>query len=119
MITIQIESQDVISSLTIIERINELSWLDSDELTTELQQELTELEAIASDCDSYGWTDGIDLINRAFFTDYIRDLLIDSGELPSKIPACIVIDWRQTANNCMVDYSAITINEEEYYYYGI
>jgi hypothetical protein len=114
--TIQIELQDVISSQTIIERINELSCLDSAELTTELQQELTELEAIVSDCDSCDWTDEFELINRAFFTDYIRDLLIDNGE---KIPAYLIIDWGQTANDFMVDYSSVTINEEDYYYYDM
>jgi len=114
--TIQIESQEVISSLELIERIDELSWLEEDELTNEFKIELKELEDIADECSGGDWSQGLSFINSYYFTAYIEEMLIDLGMIPKDLSWAIVIDWEATANRHMDDYSTIKLNGETYFY---
>ena len=50
---------------------------------------------------------GVTLIPFKDFTDYVKELLVDCGDLPSNIPSYISIDWEDTADNIKVDYSEV------------
>lgn len=50
---------------------------------------------------------GVTLIPLEDFTDYVKEMLVDCGDLPSNIPSYISIDWEDTANNIKVDYSEV------------
>ena len=56
------------------------------------------------------------LIRDSYFPDYARDMLEDCGEIPRDIPYYIAIDWEATAENILVDYSYIDIQDATYYY---
>jgi hypothetical protein len=49
------------------------------------------------------------LIRDHHFTDYCRELCEDIGAVPRDLPAYIAIDWDETAQNLMVDYSSVEI----------
>ena len=50
---------------------------------------------------------GVTLIPLEDFTDYVKEMLVDCGDLPSNIPSYISIDWEDTADNIKVDYSEV------------
>lgn len=56
------------------------------------------------------------LVYEEYFTDYAREMLEDSGEVPSKMPWYIEIDWEATAKNIKSDYSTIEIDGHTYLY---
>ncbi len=56
------------------------------------------------------------LVHEEYFTDYTKEMLEDSGEIPSKLPWYIEIDWEATAKNITADYSAIEIDGQTYFY---
>lgn len=58
----------------------------------------------------------ITLISEDYFVDYVKELLIDCGDLPKDIPHYIEIDWQKTAENIAVDYSVIDFNEKTFFY---
>lgn len=58
----------------------------------------------------------ITLISEDYFVDYVKELLIDCGDLPKDIPQYIEIDWQKTAENIAVDYSVIDFNEKTFFY---
>lgn len=57
---------------------------------------------------------GVTLIPLEDFTDYVKELLVDCGDLPSNIPSYISIDWEDTANNIKVDYSEVEFQGTDY-----
>lgn len=112
-------SQDVIDSRDVIERIEELeserdslegaelsAWLESDD-----GNELIALKKLADDAEQTpDWIHGETLIRESYFTDYIRDLIhncykipkeFDSGEWPWNH---ITFDYEAAANEAKVDY---------------
>ena len=56
------------------------------------------------------------LICDSHFTDYAIELLEDCGDLPRNLPHYIAIDWEATARNIRVDYTAIEIDGQTYWY---
>ena len=50
---------------------------------------------------------GVTLIPLEDFTDYVKEMLVDCGDLPSNIPSYISIDWEDAADNIKVDYSEV------------
>lgn len=106
-------SQDVIDSRDVIERIAELEGTeDEDELT-----ELKALQALAEQCEGCGdWEYGESLINEDYFEDYARELAEDIGaiEKDSKWPATC-IDWEQAANELKQDYMEVDFDGTTYY----
>jgi hypothetical protein len=119
---------DVIDVRDIIARVEELA----EELTTytataaahpELAAEHAALCAILRELKGYSgdeqW-DGdwypITLICDSHFTDYAIELLEDCGDLPRNLPHYIAIDWEATARNIRVDYTAIEIDGQTYWY---
>lgn len=125
-------TQDVLDSRDIIERIEELEseqedfqsehkledypgfeksdeeskwteWDNSDE-----GQELKNLLALQEELKDYcpDWEYGVMLIRDDYFEDYTQELLEDIGDLPKDLPSYIAIDWAKTADNIQVDYTS-------------
>lgn len=57
---------------------------------------------------------GVTLIPLEDFTDYVKEMLVDCGDLPSNIPSYISIDWEDTADNIKVDYSEVEFQGTDY-----
>lgn len=132
-------SDNTIDSRDIIERISELQGeLESlqenvddaegeDDVATakedlsdwqeENQEELDNLKSLAEDAEDYceDWEFGATLINESYFINYCQELVSDIGEMPREIPSYIVIDWEATAENLMVDYTAVDFGDTTYY----
>lgn len=56
------------------------------------------------------------LIRDSHFEAYVQELLEDCGYIPKDFPDWIEIDWRGTARNVEVDYTACEIDGVTYWY---
>ncbi|RPJ30102.1 MAG: hypothetical protein EHM17_00370 [Verrucomicrobiaceae bacterium] len=56
------------------------------------------------------------LIHESHFSDHVREMLEDGGDVPKKLAWYIEIDWEATAENIRSDYSTIEIDGQTYYY---
>ncbi len=111
---------DVIDVRDIIARYEELE-AESDGLPDAEERVL--LAAILDELKGYGGNEQwrgdwypITLICDSHFTDYAIELLEDCGDLPRNLPHYIAIDWEATARNIRVDYTAIEIDGQTYWY---
>jgi hypothetical protein len=134
-------SDDVIDSRDVIERIEELQderqelvdALDAledsednkaiDEAKSDLgtwdnsdeADELQALSALSGEADGSGdWEYGATLIRESYWQDYCEELIKDIGDLPKNIPSYIVIDWEATANNLKEYYSEVDFDGVTY-----
>lgn len=89
---------------------------------SEEREELAQLESILSDLKGYGgdeqWEGDwypVNLIHERAFTDAMRELVQDIGDLPRDIPGYLAIDWEQTAENLRADYSSVEIDGSTYW----
>lgn len=55
------------------------------------------------------------LIRESYFTEAMRELVSDIGDLPKDVPGYLVIDWEATAENLKVDYTAVDFDGVTYY----
>ena len=114
-------TQDVIDSRDVIERIEELEILIAGESKSddflEYTDEYDKLVSLKEECEQYSseWKYGIALIHESYFEYYVQDLLSDIGVLPREIPWYIVIDWKKTADNIKIDYTDVDFDGETYY----
>jgi hypothetical protein len=96
-------------ALSIVEQLVE--WDESDE-----GDELRMLCKLADECDRVDdWQYGAQLIHQSYFVDYCKGLLEDIGTLPRNLPHYIVIDWQETADNLLADYTEVDFAGETYY----
>lgn len=123
-------SQDVIDSRDIIERIEELESLQAD-MVEQLDKgeisesdmlvfdndegkELDSLRELAEQCQDYAsdWLYGETLIHRDYFKTYMDDMIADCYELPSDMPAwmSIVLDYYALEQ----DYSSVDFDGQEF-----
>ena len=121
-------SDDVIDSRSIIERIEELTEeRDSFEkggheadwslANPDEADELKALEALAEEAEGYApdWKHGATLIRDSYFVDYAEELCKDIGDMPQDIPSYIEIDWEKTAENIQVDYTSVEFDGVTYW----
>lgn len=87
------------------------------------REELAKLEGVLGDLKGYGgdeqWEGDwypITLIHERAFTDAMRELVQDIGDLPREIPNYLEIDWEKTAENLRADYSSVEIDNSTYWY---
>lgn len=87
--------------------------------------ELTELHAILSELKGYGgdeqWRGDwypLQLIAKDYFIEYARDLVHDCGYIHKDTPLWIKIDWEETAQEMLADYSLIDIGKYTYFYHS-
>ena len=115
-------TQDIMDSRDIIERIEELEY-DQSELFTEGKEldedeakELKILKELEDECNYGDWAYGETLIRETYFKEYAQDLAEDCCEMPKEYSwphSCI--DWDQAARDLQMDYSAVEFDGVTYY----
>ena len=115
-------SDDVLDSRDIIERIEELYGLATDESLdqndrTHANNELGVLQALQDEAEGYtpDWKYGCTLIRDTYFVEYCEELCKDIGDLPKDIPHYIEIDWEKTAENIKIDYTSVEFDGVTYW----
>ncbi len=58
----------------------------------------------------------ITMVRDSYWTDYVRELLDDIGEIPKDFPNYIKIDWEATARNIRMDYTSTEFDGVTYWY---
>ena len=118
-------SDDVIDSRDIIERIEELQAekedLEGEELAeweTENGEELKALEELAKEGEDYSsdWPHGAPLIRDSYFEKYAQELAEEIGAIDKSTSwpnNCI--DWEQAARELQMDYSCISFDGIDYW----
>lgn len=105
---------NVVSSLDIIQRIEELK--DCDDLDDNESAELCALKAFESKYDYVtDWEYGAHFITEEYFVEYVKDMLNDCGTIPRDLPDYVAIDWEETADNLKCDYADAEFNGISYY----
>lgn len=120
-------SDDIIDSRDIIERISELEdmledcvvddgnvtviYEDGETDMTDEHEELQILKALAEEAEGYAadWPYGETLINESHFTEYAQQLAEDIGTIDTDAltwPACH-IDWDAAAEALKMDYTEV------------
>lgn len=133
-------TQDIIDSRDIIERIEELknelgladgdydenganlrSSFNADPDKADLYAELTTLEKLASEAEaSPDWAYGESLIREDYFTDYIEQLIDDCYEMPKELNSGnwpyrhITIDYEAAAEEAKQDYIEVDFDGVTY-----
>lgn len=129
-------TDDIIDSRDIIERIEELRQMRSEMLeearetgcakgtweTTEEAEELCALVSLAKEVEpeSSDWEHGETLIRRSYFVDYISDLIHDCYPMPKEMHSGnwpfrhITIDYEAAANEAEQDYISVDFDGVEY-----
>ena len=118
-------SDDIIDSRDVIERIEELR----DELADALEDkdravandilgELIPLESLAKEASEYSpdWQYGEALIRDSYFEDYAQELADDIGAIPDGYTwptSCI--DWKAAARDLQVDYTEVDFDGVSYW----
>jgi hypothetical protein len=74
------------------------------------------LLAFKRDVGSSEWDSGVTLVRETYWVDYVEEMVKDIGDMPSKIPDYIVIDWDATADNVKQDFSIADYDGVTYYY---
>jgi len=134
-------TQDVIDSRDIIERIAELKeirdtieteWASNPDnagydfaryarndvnWSDELEDELAKLEALAAECGGVAdWEYGETLIRYSYFKDYAQELAEDCGMIPEGLSwPCNCIDWDQAARELQYDYMLVEFDGVDYW----
>ena len=114
-----------IDSRDIIKRLQELgeafdAWREEHPTQSPDEwEEIGEMNVLATlakqgEC-AADWHHGETLIRDDYFTEYVRELLEDCGELPRDLPHYIAIDWDKTARNVRVDYFPIDFDGVTYW----
>lgn len=107
-------TENIIDSRDIIDRINYLEGTEDEEEQAELQAlQALEEEAQASPDWQYGET----LIQESYWEDYVRELIEDTGDIPKDLPPYIEahIDWEGIAEDVAMDYMMVNFDGEGYY----
>ena len=116
---------DTIDVRDIIARVEELEaeqpesqqqkWDNCDEYAT-LLEIMDDLKGNGGDEKWRGDWYPLVLIRDSHFTDYIRELLADCGDVSASLPWYVAVDWGQTARNFHVDYTTTEIGGATYWY---
>ena len=115
-------SDDVIDSRDVIERIEELEGYEGlqDKIDNLIEdddaKELVALRQLQEEAEGYApdWKHGATLIRRSYWPEYAEEMCKDIGDLPRDLPSYLVIDWAKTADNLEVDYTTVDFDGVEY-----
>jgi hypothetical protein len=116
--------QDHIDSRDVIERIEELEELNSNdegEFTWDSDEDREEYEALVlfrdSIYDDAEFEFGIDFIADWAFKDYAQELAEDIGAIDRDADwPNSYIDWDAASEALQMDYTSVTVQGEEYWY---
>lgn len=110
-------SENILDSRDVIERIAELEALGDDRDETETE-ELQALKDFAEEADGYAtdWIYGDTLVRDSFFTEYAQQLAENVGAIDDNAhwPATC-IDWEWAARELQMDYTAIDFDGVTYW----
>lgn len=110
---------DVIDSRDIIERIQELETLLTDESTNaqflNWCEEYDMLVTLAEECAQYNsdWEYGVSLVRYSYFEDYMDEMIEDCYELPKDLPFWMSIEFDYEA--LKQDYAEVEFDGITYY----
>lgn len=113
-------SQDIIDSRDIIERIEELAEAETSGDLIADAAELAILRELAEEASDYAsdWEFGEQLIRDSYFTEYAQELADDLGMTRNaegqSWPYCH-IDWEAAADSLKQDYTAISFDGVTYW----
>ena len=132
-------TQDIIDSRDIIERLEELTG-EYEDLKSEAEddtnvevaqakeelaeweeenlEELESLQNLQTEAEiSPDWQYGEALIRESYFTEYCEDLCKDIGDIPSELPWYISnhIDWDGVAEEIKADYMEVNFDGVSYF----
>jgi hypothetical protein len=122
-------SDDVLDSRNIIERIEELqaerdsyepegndpeTWAEA---YTDEAEELAALEALQSEAEDYcpDWRYGATLVRDSYFKDYAQELAEDCGLLKQSAWPNNCIDWDRAARELRMDYTSVEFDGVTYW----
>ena len=112
-------TQDVIDSRDIIDRIEELEGIEDQ--SNEEAQELAILLKVQEQADGYSdWEYGETLIRESYFTDYIKELIADCYSIPKEVESGawpwrhLTIDYQAAADEAEYDYTRIDFDGVDY-----
>ena len=63
---------------------------------------------------SWGYAESV--IHHLSTEEYFEEMCIGDGIISRNLPDFVVIDWEQTAQNLLADYTEGTIGDETYYF---
>jgi antirestriction protein len=109
-------SEDIIDSRDVIERIAELT--EDEDRTEDETAELEALKALAEEGADYApdWSYGEALIRDSYFVTYAQELADDIGAIDSKASWPLTcIDWEQAARDLRMDYTAVDFGGVTYW----
>lgn len=121
-------SEDIIDSREVIERLAELSgmWADwqnnkADDSLILDDDEIAELKALtvlSEECSDYAddWAYGAALIRDSYFMEYAQELAEDIGAIDSEASwpnNCI--DWERAAQELRMDYTSVDFDGVTYW----
>ena len=108
-------SDDIIDSHDVIQRISDLEGTDDEDE----QKELDALKALQDEAEGYAedWKYGATLIRDGYFTTYAEQLAADISNYNSRDVTWpyTCIDWEQAADELKQDYTEVDFNGTTYY----
>lgn len=110
-------TEDVIDSRHITERIEYLEGLEDDEIDDDEKDELKALKGLEEEAGTSEWGYGVTLIKESYFRDYAEELAEDIGAISGDMQWPLNhIDWESAANELLIDYSAVEFDGITYYF---
>lgn len=114
-------SEDMIDSRDVIERIGDLVCImEDDDATADEIQELHHLEALQEEAKPYAedWEYGESLIRGSYFTHYAQELANDIGCIDDEHMQnwpFTCIDWDRAARELQMDYTEVEFDGVAYF----
>jgi len=110
-----IDGRDVITRIEQLQDMYQIHITAGKTDLFEYDTELNALLALAADASEIcsNWEYGETLIRFDYFTEYIKDLLSDFDFIYN-LPGYIIVDWEQTAEIMLPDYSIVTFYDVDY-----
>lgn len=100
---------------SVIEELEHFADWEVKKFSDHVADELKEIQEIDSVEDEVGdLYEGYTLILYDDFEEYVQELVIELGYIPSDKPWWIEIDWSETAENLKMDYSEVEYEGETY-----
>ena len=110
-------SDDVLDSRSIIERIEALESIEPGDLDDDEKAELATLKALEEEASgSPDWRYGETLIRDSYFTDYAQETAEDCGMLKDATSWPLTcIDWDEAADQLKQDYFSVAFDGVTYW----
>lgn len=109
-------TEDLIDSRDVIERIKELEAQDKDEQEAEELAALKELNREGEDTFGEEWEYGVTLVHEDYFEDYAQEFAEDIGAIDRNAQWPLqYIDWEEAADALKMDYSEVDFDGQAYY----